>query len=244
MTNDEEFEKENKDNISSMASDNDLKEKTLSWIFSAEKYQYSYHFRWLGLPIIQFPQDIVATQEIIWKVKPDLIIETGIARGGSLIFYSSLLELLGRGQIIGIDVDIRKHNKIAIENHPLIHRIKMIEGSSIDENIFHEVKKYAQESHNVMVVLDSNHEYEHVLKELDLYSQLVSKDNYLIVFDTLLDKMPLNFYDRPWSKKNNNNPYTAVKEFLNKNDCFEIDDNIEKKLLITNNPSGYLKRIK
>ena len=244
MTNDEEFEKQNKEFISLMSSDDSLNEKTLSWLLSAEKYQYSYHFRWLGLPIIQFPQDIVAIQEIIWNVKPDLIIETGIARGGSLIFYSSLLQLLGKGKVVGIDVDIRKHNKIAIENHPFFHRINMIEGSSIDENIFQKVNEYVKESHNVMVFLDSNHEYQHVLKELELYSQLVSKNSYLVVFDTLLDKFPLNFYDRPWSYKINNNPYTAVKEFLSKTDCFQIDHDIEKKLLITNNPSGYLKRIK
>ncbi len=188
-----------------MVADGTLQNLTKRWFKKASKYEYSYHFNWLGRPIIQFPQDIIAMQEIIWGVKPDLIIETGIAHGGSLIFYASMLELIGsNGEVLGIDIDIRKHNRKEIESHPMFKRITMIEGSSIDKVIVKQVWDFAKEKKKVLVVLDSNHTHEHVLKELKLYSSLVAKDSYLIVFDTIIEDMPEKlFSDRTWSKGNN-----------------------------------------
>lgn len=240
----EEFTKEREKDIDKMSKDQKVIELGRLFIEKTAKYRYSYNFTWLGSPIIQFPQDIIAMQEIIWRVKPDLIIETGIAHGGSLIFYASMLELLGsNGEVLGIDIDIRKHNREEIENHSMFKRITMIEGSSIDKSIAKQVWDFAKHKKNVLVVLDSNHTHEHVLKELKLYSPLVAKDSYLIVFDTLIEYMPENFFpNRPWSK--GNNPKTAVWEFLKINDRFIIDKEIENKLLITVAPDGYLKCIK
>jgi len=206
-------------------------------------YEYSYHFNWLGLPIIQYPQDIIAIQEIIWKVKPDLIIETGIAHGGSLILSASILELIGKGSVLGVDIDIRKHNRIQIEKHPLFKRISMIEGSSIAKSVIKKVYDFSKRKKKVMVFLDSNHTYEHVLQELKLYSPLVTKGSYLVVYDTVIDEMPDSFFtNRSWNKKNN--PKKAVKKFLEKNNRFKIDRSIDKKLLITVAPDGYLKCVK
>ena len=232
-----------KETIEKMGKDVELHKMGNKFITDSAKYKYSYHFEWLGRPIIQFPQDIVAIQEIIWKVKPDLIIETGIAHGGSLIFSSSILEIIGKGEVLGIDIDIRKHNKTEIEKHPMSKRITMIEGSSIDQQISELVYQFAKGKKTILVILDSNHTHEHVFKELELYSPLVTKDSYLVVFDTVIEDMPKNsFSDRPWDKKNN--PKTAVWEFLEKNNRFKIDKDIENKLLITAAPDGYLKCIK
>jgi len=229
--------------IDDMGADKKLKELSTKFITDSAKYKYSYHFTWLGRPIIQYPQDIIAIQEIIWKVKPDLIIETGIAHGGSLIFSASLLELLGKGKVIGIDIDIREHNRKEIENHSLSKRIEMIEGSSIDEKIISKVEAIVKENDKILVILDSNHTHEHVLKELELYSKFVKKDGYVIVLDTIIEDMEENsFSDRPWNK--NNNPKTAVCEFLKNNDRFKIDKKIQNKLLITVAPDGYLKCVK
>lgn len=240
----EQFMKEREKDIDKMSKDQKVIEFGKLFIEETAKYKYSYNFNWLGRPIIQFPQDIIAMQEIIWRVKPDLVIETGIAHGGSLIFYASMLELLGsNGEVLGIDIDIRKHNRKEIENHSMFKRITMIEGSSIDKDITKQVRDFAKEKKNVLVVLDSNHTHEHVLKELKLYSSLVAKDSYLIVFDTIIEDMPKNYFsDRPWGK--GNNPKTAVWEFLKINDRFEVDKAIENKLLITVSPDGYLKCIK
>lgn len=206
--------------------------------------KYSYNFTWLGRPIIQYPQDMIAMQEIIWRVKPDLIIETGIAHGGSLIFSASMLELLGGdGRVLGIDIDIREHNRLEIEKHPMFKRIDMIQGSSIDEDIAKQVHVFAKDKKRVMIFLDSMHTHDHVLKELQLYSPLVTKGSYLVVFDTVIEDMPDDFFpDRPWGK--GNNPKTAVREFLKNNDRFVVDRDIENKLLITVGPDGYLKRVR
>ncbi len=213
------------------------------WELEQFQHQYSYHFTWLGRPIIQFPQDMIALQEIIWKTKPDVIIETGIAHGGSLIFSASILELIGKGKVIGIDIDIRKQNKIEIEKHSLFKRIEMIEGSSVDAKIIKKIFSMIEKKEKVLVLLDSNHTHEHVLKELNAYSSIVKKGSYIIVFDTMVEDMPENsFPNRPWDKQNN--PKTAVKEFLKKNDRFKIDKNYEKKLLITSSPDGFLKCVK
>lgn len=206
--------------------------------------KYSYNFFWLGRPIIQYPQDIIAMQEIIWRVKPDLIVETGIAHGGSLIFHASMLELLGGSRaVVGVDVDIRAHNRVEIEKHLMFKRITMIEGSSVDEKIAEQVCDFAKDKKQILVVLDSMHTHDHVLKELELYSPLVTKESYLVVFDTVIEDMPADFFpDRPWGK--GNNPKTAVWEFLKNNKRFEIDKMIENKLLITVAPDGYLRCVK
>ena len=205
--------------------------------------KYSYNFSWMGRPIIQYPQDMIAMQEIIWEIQPDLVIETGIAHGGSLIFYASILELIGKGEVLGIDIDIREHNRREIESHPMFKRISMIEGSSISGDIVAKAGNAAREKQTVLIVLDSNHTHEHVLKELELYSGFVTKGSYLVVFDTIIEDMPPNsFSDRPWEK--GNNPKTAVREFLKSHDEFVVDKNIDHKLLISVAPDGYLKRVK
>ena len=231
------------DNIASMQADEELRILIKKLYLAIANYRYTYNFNWLGRPIIQLPQDIIAMQELIWQVKPDLIIETGIAHGGSLIFSASMLELIGKGEVLGIDIDIREHNRIEIEKHPMFKRINMIEGSSTSEEVLNEVKSYAKGKKCILVILDSMHTYDHVLKELELYSEFVTKGSYLVVFDTVIEDMPDDFFeDRPWGKKNN--PKIAVWEFLKNNDRFVIDKDIENKLLITVAPDGYLKCIK
>ena len=209
---------------------------------ASNKAQYSYNFSWMGRPIIQYPQDMLAMQEIIWNLKPDLIIETGIAHGGSLIFYSSLMELIGKGEVLGIDIDIREHNKIEIEKHPMFKRISMIEGSSIDPTVIDKVARIAEGKTTVLVLLDSNHTHDHVLAELKLYSPFVTKNSYLVCFDTIVEEMPEDYLpNRAWSI--GNNPKTAVRNFLNENNNFEIDKSIDNKLMISVAPDGYLKRV-
>lgn len=240
----QEFEQEVQNNIQLLSQNQDLQNLSQQWSQDAIRSRYSYNFTWMGRPIIQFPQDMIVMQEIIWRVKPDLIIECGIAHGGSLIYYASLLELIGgNGLVLGIDIDIRPHNRIAIEDHPMSKRIKMIEGSSTDENLVKEIYTIASEKNCVLVSLDSNHTHEHVLRELELYSPLVTKNSYIVVFDTIIEDMPPNFYhDRDWDQ--GNNPKTAVYEFLRNNDRFQIDKDIQHKILITASPDGYLQCIK
>ncbi len=238
-----QFELEKRGNIKKLGENKELKELALKFIIDSSKYKYSYNFNWLGAPIIQFPQDIIALQEIVWKVKPDLIIETGIAHGGSLIFYASLLELIGKGEVVGIDIDIRKHNRKEIENHRMFKRIRMIEGSSTDKKVIKEIEKIVKKHKKVLVCLDSLHTHSHVLNELNLYSRFVSEGSYLVAFDTIIEYIPKDFFkDRPWDK--GNNPATAVRVFLRDNKNFVVDEEIENKLLITAAPGGYLKRIK
>jgi len=210
----------------------------------SNRAQYSYNFSWMGRPIIQYPQDMIAMQEIIWQVKPDLVIETGIAHGGSLIYYASLLELVGKGEVLGIDIDIREHNRKEIEKHPMFKRIKMIQGSSIGDEVIEQVKKYAAGKESILVCLDSNHTHDHVLKELELYSPFVSLNSYIVAFDTIVEDLPEGYFSqqRPWGLSNN--PKTAVDQFLKKNNNFSIDTSIDNKLLISVAPKGYLKRVK
>ena len=238
------FQLEVANNIQNLHDDPDVQALSRIWLREIAPYKYAYNFTWMGRPIIQFPQDILAMQEIIWNLKPDLIIETGIAHGGSLIFHASMLELVGEdADVLGIDIDIREHNRIEIEKHPMFKRITLMEGSSVDDETAKKVFDFAKNKQRILVVLDSNHTHEHVLKELEIYSQLVTKDSYLIVFDTLVEDMPDSLSgDRPWGK--GNNPKTAVWEFLKNNDRFEIDKKLESKLLITVAPDGYLKCIK
>ena len=238
-----EFENRNSYFIKKMNKNKNFKKISKIWLRNAFAYEYSYHFRWLGRPVIQFPTDLIALQEIIWETKPDLIIETGIARGGSLIFYASLLQLIGKGKVLGIDLDIRKHNRIQIEKHFLSKRIKMLEGSSTDDKIIQDVYQYAKGRKNIMVLLDSNHSESHVKKELELYSPLVRRGNYLVVFDTLIEYLPKNLLgNRPWGK--GNNPKTAVEKFLKSNTRFIVDRQIDDKLMITSNIRSFLKCVK
>jgi|ETNmetMinimDraft_23_1059889.scaffolds.fasta_scaffold31464_3 cephalosporin hydroxylase len=244
-----EFREECKHEIKQMGEDQSLTEITDDWMNAANNKKYSYHFEWMGRPIIQYPQDIMAMQELIWRIKPDLIIETGIAHGGSLIYYASLLELLETtntvtgGRIVGIDIDIREHNREAIESHPMFKRIELIEGSSINDETICAVKSKIGAAKNIMVVLDSNHTHDHVLKELELYEEFVSEGSYLVVFDTVIENMSEDMFDdRPWGI--GDNPMTAVKQFLKDRNDFEIDSEIDNKLLITVAPSGYLRRVR
>jgi cephalosporin hydroxylase len=220
--------------------------------------RYSYNFSALGRPIIQYPQDMVAVEELIWNIRPDLIIETGIAHGGSLVLSASMLALLdisdaikegkmldpsnSKRKVLGVDIDIRQHNREAIEAHPMSSRIQMIQGSSIAPEIFEQVRAIAGEYDRVMVCLDSNHTHDHVLAELELYAPLTSAGSYCIVFDTIVEDLPAEMFDdRPWGP--GNNPKTAVWEYLKNHPEFEIDTMIHDKLLITVAPDGYLKRI-
>lgn len=254
------FETEVKGNIERLEAAKELPAESLAWMLKVGAVgAYTYNFKWLDRPIIQYPQDIVGMQELIWQVKPDLIIETGIAHGGSLIFSASMLALLdmaeaiengstinpkeSKRKVLGIDIDIRAHNRDAIEAHPMASRIQMIQGSSIAPEVIAQVKAVATKHARVLICLDSNHTHEHVLAELQAYAPLTSVNSYCVVFDTLVEDMPDDMCkDRPWGK--GNNPKTAVREFLKSNDQFEIDKTIEAKLLITVAPDGYLKRVR
>jgi len=255
----ENFKKEVVDRTYGYESNQQLLNSAIAFTNISHREKYSYNFEWLGRPIIQYPQDIVAMQELIWQVKPDLIIETGIAHGGSLILSASMLALLdmieaiesnnvfnpkeSSRKVLGIDIDIRSHNRATIENHPMCSRIKMIEGSSIDKSVIDEVGKFASNYERVMVCLDSNHTHAHVLAELEAYASLVSVGSYCIVFDTIIEDLPGEmFNDRAWGP--GNNPKTAVCEFLKSHHNFVIDRNIQQKLLITMASDGYLKLMK
>jgi cephalosporin hydroxylase len=266
----EDFDKRNTELIFRSTADKRFLEVTRRWFEMANKYEYSYHFSWLSRPIIQYPQDMIAIQEIIWQTKPDLIIETGIAHGGSLILSASMLALIdyceaaeagktldpkaSHRRVLGLEIDIRAHNRDALEVHPLAHKIDMIQGSSIAPEITTQVHEYAKGYERILVCLDSNHTYEHVLAELEAYAPLVSPDSYCVVFDTIIEDMPDDIFpDRPWGK--GNNPKTAAWEYLRRLKeegrtaadgaplHFEIDKIIENKLLITVAPDGYLHRV-
>lgn len=249
MSEHEKFKRECADEIIRMGDDPELAAATRSWMDRANRAKYSYHFEWMGRPVIQYPQDVLALQEIIWSVKPDLIIETGIAHGGSLILSASILELnaISGGpqdaQVLGVDIDIRAHNRAAIEAHPLARRISMIQGSSVAPEVVSAVKAKAAGKRSVLVILDSNHTHDHVLAELEAYADLTTVGSYCIVFDTVIEDMPEDaFDDRPWSK--GNNAKTAAWVFLERHPEFEIDKNIQHKLQITVAPDGYLRRIR
>lgn len=255
----ENFKKECAAEINSQGGDANLYTATQTWMNIANKLKYSYHFEFLGRPIIQYPQDMVAMQELIWQVKPDLIIETGIAHGGSLILNASMLALLdlcdaiengvsidpkiSKRKVLGIDIDIRPHNQELIESHPMSSRIQMIQGSSIAPEVIEQVKQVAKGYKSVLVSLDSNHTHDHVLAELDAYAPLTSLNSYCVVFDSIIEDMPAEMFpDRPWGP--GNNPKTALWEYLITHPEFEIDTSIQNKLLITVAPDGYLKRVR
>ena len=253
-----DFEAEKNKTISTYPSQNAWNQVTRDWLFHAFTNRYMYNFESLGRPIIQTPIDMVAMQELIWDVKPDLIIETGIAHGGSLILSASMLALLdmceaiesgdmfdpkvSQRKVLGVDIDIRAHNRNAIEAHPMSSRIEMIQGSSISRDTIEQVKGIAQQYKRVLVCLDSNHTHDHVKSELEAYAPLTSVGSYCVVFDTIVEDLPAGMFpDRPWGP--GDNPKTAVWEYLKSHPEFEIDKKTLDKLLITVAPDGYLKRI-
>lgn len=253
-----QFREQIQDNIEGLGGDRDMQDLSRIWLRDTLKHRYTYNFAWQGRPIIQYPQDIVAMHELIWQIKPDLIIETGIAHGGSLIFSASQLAQLDmcdaieagtmldlkypKRMVLGIDIDIRAHNRAAIEVHPMASRIQMIQGSSIDPDIIAQVHAVAANYARVLVCLDSNHTHDHVLAELQAYAHLTSIGSYCCVFDTVVEDMPADMFpDRPW--RPGNNPKTAVWEYLKTHSEFEIDKSIQYKLLITVAPDGYLRRV-
>lgn len=266
----QDFEKKVLMNVEGIGKDRDFLGLGNIWIREAVRHEYAYNFSWLGRPIIQIPQDIYAIQELIWKVRPDLVIETGVAHGGSLIMSASVLALLdytdavmagkcldprqGCRRVIGVDIDIRKHNRDAIENHPLSHMITLLEGSSVEQGVLDQVKSLAQNFNTIMVFLDSNHTHDHVLRELEAYGALTTPGSYCVVWDTGIEDLPEGYcIDRLWGK--GNNPKTAVWKYLNdlekrsasNNDqgaMFVIDKEIEYKLAITAASDGFLKRIR
>lgn len=245
----EQFKRDCREEVSAQGQDSTLAEATRHWMNLANRQKYSYHYEWMGRPIIQYPQDILAMQELVWEVQPDLIIETGIAHGGSLIFLASMLELNAAcggpkdARIVGIDIDIREHNRQAIEAHPMSRRIDMVQGSSIAPAIVEQVRAMAQGKQRVLVSLDSNHTHEHVLAELEAYASLVSPGSYCVVFDTVIEDMPADMFpDRNWGP--GDNPKTAVHAFVRDHPEFVIDRAIQDKLLITVAPDGFLKRVR
>jgi cephalosporin hydroxylase len=239
-----QFEDERAANTARLGGATELRRLALEFMTRTGPYKYTYNFSWLGRPVIQFPQDLMALQEIIWKIRPGAVVETGVAHGGSLVFTASLLQLLGGDRVVvGIDVDIRPHNRAALEAHPLAPRIRLVEGSSTAPEVLARVNELVRGRGPVLVVLDSNHTHEHVRRELDLYAPLVTRGSYLVVFDTVIEDLPGDFFpDRPWGK--GNNPKTAVHEFLRTTDRFRIDKDLEAKLLITVAPDGYLECVK
>lgn len=246
-TDDREQYLENRKNKSfSLGLDKKIFQQSKDLIYNLDQYDYSYLWTWMGIPIIQLPADIIATQEVIWKTKPDIIIETGVARGGSVLFMASILEMMGNGQVIGVDIDIRKHNRESIEAHPMSKRVTLIEGGSVDESILKQVRANIPDGARVMVVLDSDHSRDHVLEECRAYGPMVTKDCYMVVADTLvghLDKKnaPQN-RSQVWYK--GNDPLTALQDYKLESDRFEIDLEINGKLVLSSSPGGYAHCIK
>lgn len=243
-TDDREQYLENRKNKSiSLGLDKKVFEQSKDLIYNLDQYDYSYLWTWMGIPIIQLPADIMATQEVIWKTKPDIIIETGVARGGSVLFMASILEMMGNGQVIGIDIDIRKHNRESIEAHPMSKRVTLIEGGSVDDSILKQVRANIPDGARVMVVLDSDHSRDHVLEECRAYGPMVTKDCYMVVADTLVGHLdekeaPQN-RSQVWYK--GNDPLTALQEYMLESDRFEIDLEINGKLVLSSSPGGYLR---
>jgi cephalosporin hydroxylase len=243
------FDEEVEERIAANGRNAALRQAADAFMRESIQPKYSYNFSWLGRPIIQYPQDMVAMQELVWAVQPDLIVETGIAHGGSLIMYASLLELNAAcggppdARVVGVDIDIRAHNRAAIEAHPMHRRITMIEGSSVDPAVVAQVGDAAAGRQRVLVCLDSNHTHDHVLAELHAYAPMTSVGSYCVVFDTVIEDLPAGMFpDRPWDP--GNNPKTAVHEYLTSHPEFEADRRVEGKLMISAAHGGYLKRVR
>jgi len=238
------FDERNAD-IVRMGADEELRKKSIEWMLCADKYKYTYNYTWMGRPIIKFPNDMVIQQELMWELKPDLVIETGIAHGGSIIFTASMMEMMGiDGEVVGIDIDIRTHNRIEIESHPMAKRITMYEGDSVAPNIVEQIRSHTEGKRCIMVVLDSLHSHDHVYKELLAYAPMTSLGSYCVLPDTFIEFFPKGYYsdDRPWDV--GNNPYSAMNHYLAETDLFEIDRALTNKAMITETFDGFLKRVK
>jgi cephalosporin hydroxylase len=253
----EQFEQERRDRLQAYGTDRAFSDLSTAWLQESMRRKYVYNFDWMGRPIIQYPQDMVAVQELIWSVRPDVVIETGIAHGGSLVLSASMLALLdmvdamnngtmldprvSSRKVIGVDIDIRPHNRAAIEAHPMASRIRMVQGSSVDPHVVEQVRELAQGARRVMVFLDSMHTHDHVLAELRAYAPMVTPGSYCVVFDTFVEDMPGKFFsDRPWDV--GNNPKTAVRQWLADQPEFEVDASWQRKLMVTVAPEGFLRR--
>lgn len=252
------FAQERLDRVQAYAQDAEFQSLSQSWLRESMQRKYVYNFDWLGRPIIQYPNDMVAMQELVWRVRPDLIIETGIAHGGSLVLSASLLAMLdmcdaieagqtmdprkSRRKVLGIDIDIRAHNRAAIESHPMADRIEMIQGSSVAPDVVERVHAFAKDYPRVLVCLDSMHTHDHVMAELQAYAPLVSVGSYCVVFDTFVQDMPPGFFsDRPWDV--GDNPKTAVREWLQGRSDFVVDAQWDQRLMVTVAPQGFLRRV-
>jgi cephalosporin hydroxylase len=238
------FEAEKRENCLALGADAETFRASIDAVLAADKYKYSYLWSFLGVPIIQLPADVMALQEVVWQTQPDVIIETGIARGGSLIFFSAMQRLIGKGKTIGVDVDIRPHNRDSIERHPMSDRISLIEGSSVAPETIEQLKAQIPAGSSAMVVLDSDHSYSHVLAELNAYAPLVTQGQYLIVADTLLGYLsdtetPLT-RSKVWRR--GDEPLAAVQTFLMSNTDFELDEVANGKLILSASPGGFLRR--
>jgi cephalosporin hydroxylase len=253
----EQFELERRDRLASYAQDQAFLSQSRDWLQASMQRKYVYNFDWMGRPIIQYPQDIMLVQELIMRVRPDVVIETGIAHGGSLVLSASMLALLdmadaietgtvmdprhSKRRVIGVDIDIRPHNRAAIEAHPMASRIRMVQGSSVAPDVVAQVHELSAGARSVLVFLDSMHTHDHVLAELDAYGPLVTPGSYCVAFDTFVDDMPEGFFsDRPWDV--GNNPKTAVRQWLAGHPEFEIDSQMQHKLMVTVAPDGILRR--
>src|SRR5256886_17155761 len=238
----EAFERQSREDASRMAHDSALRRLATQTMVSADRYNHIYFWRWLGLPIIQTPDDILVLQEIIWECRPQVIVETGFARGGSAILYSSILTLIGEGSVVSVDIDIREHNRQAVAEHPLGQRVAFVEGSSTDIDTLERVRSLIPDGARAMVVLDSSHTHDHVLEELRLYGPLVTPGQFLVVCDTVLEEVPEQTH-RPRDWGPGSNPMTALTEYLREHDQFATDPRFTDKLLISSSPRGFLRRV-
>lgn len=239
----EDFEKSKLDNAAKQEQDAELKRLALDFVVQSDRHHYAYQWSWLGMPVIQLPEDILTTQEIIWETKPDVIIETGVAWGGSIVMYASILELIGKGMVVGVDRTLPEHVQNDIMKYPFSRRIKLFEGSSIAPETVEQVKACIEPGQTVMVLLDSNHSHQHVLDELRIYAPLVTVGQYLVVSDTIVEDIPPQTHrPRPWGP--GDNPKTALRAYLKETDAFERDAYYNGKLLATFTPDGYQRRVK
>lgn len=237
------FEKEVQENVERIGADDAFQRLSRDWTVRSSELRYSYNFKWMGLPIIQLPQDILAMQELIWTVQPDVIVETGVARGGSAVFYASMLELIGKGKVVSVEFDLRDPNRRALDAHPMRHRLEILDGDAVSDAVVDRVRSFIGPQDTVLVCLDSNHTHAHVLRELQLYAPLVSVGSYLVVFDTVVEILPEpEKKTRPWGP--GDNPWTAVQEFLQQDDRFRILEEVDHKLSISYAHNGYLQRVR
>ena len=240
-----EFKKKRHSQSLELGRDKKIFDRSTNLLVELDKYSYSYLWTWMGAPIIQMPADILATQEVIWDSKPNVIIETGVARGGSVLMLASLLQLIGKGIVIGVDVHIRAHNRDSIESHPMGKHVRLIEGNSTSMDVLSQVKDLIKPDDRVMVILDSDHSYDHVLGELRTYGPVVSKGCYLVVADTLLGF--LENHQTPKQRSHiylkGNEPLSAVRYYMTETNRFESDDVINGKLVLSSSPGGFFRCI-